>query len=52
VAGAGDGSKFGRTAHCLTCPTECITTLITDKTAPADALETLRARGVDVIAAE
>jgi DeoR/GlpR family transcriptional regulator of sugar metabolism len=46
-----DSSKFGRTAHCLTCPTECITTLITDENAPADALETLRARGVDVIVA-
>ena len=46
-----DGSKFGRTAHCLTCPTERIATLITDENAPADALETLRARGVDVIVA-
>lgn len=47
-----DGSKFGRTAHCLTCPTGRITTLVTDEHAPTDALAALRAQGVDVIVAE
>ena len=52
VAVVVDSSKFGRTAHCVTCPTERITTLVTDGGADAQALETLRARGVEVMVAE
>ena len=47
-----DGSKFGRTAHCVTCPAASITTLVTDKNAPAEALDALRRQGVEVITAE
>lgn len=46
-----DSSKFGRAAHCLTCPTASLSTLVTDEGAPADALCALRDRGVEVIAA-
>ena len=47
-----DGSKFGRTAHCITCPAERIHTLVTDANAPQDSLAALRAQGVNVITAE
>jgi DeoR/GlpR family transcriptional regulator of sugar metabolism len=47
-----DSSKIGRTAHCITCPTERITTLVTDDGASAEAVEALRAQGVHVIVAQ
>ena len=47
-----DGSKFGQTAHCVTCPTARITTLVTDSSAPETALDLLGAQGVAVITAE
>ena len=47
-----DSSKFGRTAHCLTCPTSHITTLVTDSGAPAEALAALRTQAANVIVAE
>ena len=43
-----DSSKLGRAAHCITCPTERITTLVTDSAAPAELLAQLRGAGVDV----
>ena len=47
-----DSSKFGRTAHCVTCPTPRITTLVSDENAPQKALDALRQQGVEVITAE
>ena len=47
-----DSSKFGRTAHCLTCPTSHITTLVTDSGAPAEDLAALRTQAANVIVAE
>ncbi len=47
-----DSSKFGRTAHCLTCPTKRITTLVTDGDVNSKAVETLRVQGVEVIVAQ
>lgn len=46
-----DSSKLGHTAHCITCPTGHITTLVTDSTAPEEILAQLRDAGVEVIAA-
>ena len=46
-----DHSKFGRSAHCITCPTQRIHTLVTDTHAPKEALLQLRQVGVNVIAA-
>ena len=43
-----DSSKLGRAAHCITCPTEHITALVTDSAAPAELLAQLRGAGVDV----
>ena len=47
-----DGSKFGRTAHCVTCPAASITTLVTDENAPQEALDALRAQGVEALTAK
>jgi len=52
VVVAVDSSKFGRAAHCVTCPVERIGALVTDTAAPADAVAALRERGVDVILSE
>lgn len=52
VVVAVDSSKFGRTAHCVTCPTERIHTLVTDGGAPAEAVAMLREKGVTVLKAE
>ena len=52
VVVAVDGSKFDRTAHCVTCPTDRIAALVTDGNAPAEALEALRSQGVTVITAQ
>lgn len=47
-----DHSKFGRSAHCITCPTPRIHTLVTDSAAPSAAVKDLRQRGVQVLTAE
>lgn len=47
-----DSGKFGRSAHCVTCPTEQIRTLVTDGSADAATVAALRQRGVEVITAE
>ena len=47
-----DSSKFGRTAHCVTCPTEQIHTLVTDSAVDAESVAALRQRGVEVITAK
>ena len=47
-----DGSKFGRTAHCITCPADRIATLVTDPHVPDDALDILRMQGVETVVAQ
>lgn len=47
-----DHSKFGQTAHCITCPTERITTLVTDEAAPVQSLQVLQNLGVNVLIAK
>jgi DeoR/GlpR family transcriptional regulator of sugar metabolism len=48
VVVAADGSKFGQTAMAVVSATDAIDLVITDATAPADALDALRAAGVEV----
>jgi len=43
-----EGAKFTRTALATVCPTDRIDVLVTDETAPADALGRFRDAGVDV----
>jgi DeoR family transcriptional regulator of aga operon len=43
-----DGSKFQAAAFCRICPIEQIDALVTDESAPAEALDDLTARGIDV----
>jgi DeoR family transcriptional regulator, aga operon transcriptional repressor len=43
-----DGSKFQPAAFCRICPIEQIHALVTDESAPAEALDDLTARGIDV----
>jgi len=45
---AADASKFGRTAMALVCASVVVDMVITDTTAPGEALDTLRAAGVEV----
>ena len=47
-----DHSKFGQTAHCVTCPTERIHTIVTDSDAPEHYLSVLRNAGVKVLIAQ
>lgn len=47
-----DHSKFGQTAHCITCPTERIHTIVTDSDAPEHYLSVLRNAGVKVLIAQ
>lgn len=47
-----DHSKFGQTAHCITCPTDRIHTLVTDAAAPVDSVAALRSQGVNVLIAK
>ena len=44
-----DGSKFDMRGSLVVCPLSRIDTLITDASAPAEALEMLRAAGVKVV---
>ena len=45
---AADGSKFRQTAMAVVSATDAVDMVITDATAPDDALEALRAAGVEV----
>jgi DeoR family transcriptional regulator of aga operon len=47
-----DGSKIGVATSAIVCPASRIDTLITDPTAPADELASLRALGVGIVLAE
>jgi DeoR/GlpR family transcriptional regulator of sugar metabolism len=44
-----DGSKVGATTMAAVAPAHAIDTLVTDSTAPADALSALEALGIDVV---
>ncbi|MFL5779082.1 MAG: DeoR/GlpR family DNA-binding transcription regulator [Chloroflexota bacterium] len=44
-----DGSKLGQPTASVVGPAERVTTLVTDQSAPADEVEGLRRRGVDVV---
>jgi DeoR/GlpR family transcriptional regulator of sugar metabolism len=44
-----DGSKLGGSAAAAVLPVDAITTLVTDETATASELESMRERGVDVV---
>ena len=46
------GDKLGRTTFARICGIEAITTLVTDASAPAHAVEKLREAGVDVVIAD
>jgi DeoR/GlpR family transcriptional regulator of sugar metabolism len=46
-----DGSKFGRLGLASFVPTVRIDTLVTDSSAPAEMIEKLRRRGVEVLTA-
>ncbi|HEY9412091.1 MAG TPA: DeoR/GlpR family DNA-binding transcription regulator [Jiangellaceae bacterium] len=46
-----DGSKVGRRTFARICPADRIDTLVTDDSAPADALADLRAAGIEVVVA-
>jgi DeoR/GlpR family transcriptional regulator of sugar metabolism len=48
VVVAADGSKFGQTAMAVVSATDAVDMVITDATAPADALDALRAAGTEV----
>jgi len=48
VVVAADGSKFGQTAMAVVSATDAVDMVITDATAPGDALDALRATGVEV----
>ena len=48
VVVAADGSKFGQTAMAVVSTTGALDMVITDATAPADALDALRAAGTEV----
>jgi len=48
VVVAADGSKFGQTAMAVVAATDAVDVVITDATAPGDALDALRAAGVEV----
>ena len=48
VVVAADGSKFGQTAMAVVGATDAVDMVITDATAPGDALDALRAAGVEV----
>jgi len=44
-----DHTKWGRAGFATFCPTERLTAVITDEAAPAEMIEALRARGIDVL---
>src|SRR5205823_12645224 len=46
-----DHTKFGRQSVSPLCGLDCIDTIVTDSGAPADLVEMLRARGIEVIVA-
>jgi DeoR/GlpR family transcriptional regulator of sugar metabolism len=46
-----DHTKFGRKAVSFLCPLEDIDVVVTDAEAPADLLEALRGRGIEVVVA-
>jgi DeoR/GlpR family transcriptional regulator of sugar metabolism len=46
-----DGSKFGRTAFASIGPLSVVNTIVTDNTAPADMLQALRDRGIQIVIA-
>ena len=46
-----DHTKFGRQSVLSLCGLECIDTIVTDSGAPADLVEQLRAKGIEVIVA-
>ena len=48
VVVAADGSKFGQTAMAVVSATDAVDMVITDATVPGDALDALRATGVEV----
>jgi DeoR/GlpR family transcriptional regulator of sugar metabolism len=48
VVVAADGSKFGQTAMAVVSATDAVDMVITDETAPGDALDALRGAGVEV----
>jgi DeoR/GlpR family transcriptional regulator of sugar metabolism len=48
IIAVADGTKFARTAMALICMPEAIDVLITDPSAPADAVSTLRSAGVRI----
>lgn len=52
VIGVLDGSKFGRLGFASFAAVEQVNCIVTDSTAPADAVEALRERGVLVLVAE
>jgi DeoR/GlpR family transcriptional regulator of sugar metabolism len=47
-----DHSKFGRKSVSALCGLECIHTIVTDSAAPAELVDALRARGLEVIVAQ
>lgn len=46
-----EGAKFARTALAVVCPLDRVDVLVTDDTAPADALASLRGSGMQVVVA-
>lgn len=47
-----DSTKFGRRSVSFLCELDAVDTIVTDAKAPADLVEALRARGIEVIAAD
>jgi len=47
-----DHSKFGRQSVLPLCDLDCVDTVVTDSKAPADLLETLRSRQIEVVVAQ
>ena len=47
-----DGSKFNRVVFAAVCPLSYLDTIITDRSAPDDALDALREAGIEVIVAD
>jgi DeoR/GlpR family transcriptional regulator of sugar metabolism len=48
---AADGSKFGQTAMAVVCDAIAVDMVVTDETAPSDAVDGLRAAGIEVLPA-
>jgi DeoR/GlpR family transcriptional regulator of sugar metabolism len=46
-----DGSKFGKTTFASFAPLQAAHTIVTDRSAPADVLDSIRAQGVEVLLA-